>query len=327
MTSEEEKETELVRLVTNTTNFDDHNNDTTTNDTEPKHSSFQSNDASRLGPRRRFLGCFCLRLSVSLQLLMVGLVLVVVVLSTRNTPYATTTTATTTTTTDDNDNDNDDDGLIPFVSTSGVVYRFPPETITKIHKYRETGTALLVHIHITHHAGTQVCHVIGRGLAPVHPHNAPPFACRIDVRNKQEGLLDPHLLSDPRFNQGHIPWTHNETQEKIDMIRPYHHMIAFEVYRKVPNPTYQAVHWEHDNLLSTIVMRDPLSRLLVRFSWSCRVLSCHVWSICIRWRYCTTWKPTRVVVITCGTWCSKPCFFGCNLSTFRVFFFFPSLKR
>jgi hypothetical protein len=60
-----------------------------------------------------------------------------------------------------------------------------------------------------------------------------------------------------------IPWPSSSkvTKECINIIRPYFHMISMEFGRPGVRPISDT-NWEHPLLLSVIIMRDPISRLL-----------------------------------------------------------------
>lgn len=107
------------------------------------------------------------------------------------------------------------------------------------------GAALLRNIHITHHAGTLVCNIM-TSLGPT-----PAFAC-MDQGNDKDSPW-PQNASNPQ------PWGYNETAQQVQLFRPYFFFMSFEYrfYSKLHN-----TNWEYDNLVSMIVMRDPLGRFL-----------------------------------------------------------------
>ena len=125
----------------------------------------------------------------------------------------------------------------------------------QIENYR-TGDALILNIHPTHHAGTSFCQTIGRH--GINHSIAPAFACMGD---KDEVMPDGSFKE--MTNIKNMPWMHNETGPYIEAIRPYFHIISweFEGARKMNRPL-DKTNWEHPKLLSVIITRDPISRLL-----------------------------------------------------------------
>lgn len=125
--------------------------------------------------------------------------------------------------------------------------------LERVQNYKaESG--LILHLHLTHHAGTNFCHTLGTSIG----HHSPDFACRIDSHVEE---LDPALTSDPRF-MSRVPWHSNETQGMIELIRPFYHMISIEFGFQVPPFRLQETDWENPNLLSVFITRHPLERLL-----------------------------------------------------------------
>lgn len=105
-----------------------------------------------------------------------------------------------------------------------------------------SGDALLLNIHITHHAGTTFCGKIGN-LGP-----RPKFAC-------MRGDNWPQNVTKKKS------WSNKETATMVQQIRPYFHMVSWE-FQKCGN--LHDTNWEYENLVSVIVMRHPLDRLLSR---------------------------------------------------------------
>jgi len=72
------------------------------------------------------------------------------------------------------------------------------------------------------------------------------------------------------YNEIHLgknmPWTKEETGPFVEAIRPYFHIISWEFsnHNKVHNygRSLDDPDWDHPNLVSVVVTRDPLSRLL-----------------------------------------------------------------
>lgn len=105
------------------------------------------------------------------------------------------------------------------------------------------GTALMLNIHITHHAGTVFC--IKMRLVGL----APEFAC-----------MGGKLWPSNETKHLPIPWKYNDTEFMVKRIRPHFHMISWEFmyWANLQNTT----NWEYEDLLSVIIMRDPIDRFM-----------------------------------------------------------------
>ena len=117
------------------------------------------------------------------------------------------------------------------------------------------GTAIIRNIHITHHAGTSVCGQMKK-LGPT-----PAFACigkgkGNDTIWPSEAAIEASHLD---MNQGLKHWEYNDTETWVKFWRPYFHFISME-FRSFGN--LHTTNWEYENLVSMIVMRDPLERFL-----------------------------------------------------------------
>ena len=137
--------------------------------------------------------------------------------------------------------------------------KLTPIKQAQIEHYRSE-TAMILNIHPTHHAGTAFCHRIGRN--GIHGGIAPSFACMGD---RDEVFPDRTAFNEMKQK---VPWTKSETGPFVQALRPYFHMMSWEFQspgtvhkfgRTLDDPD-----WDHPNLVSVIVMRDPLSRLLAR---------------------------------------------------------------
>ena len=138
----------------------------------------------------------------------------------------------------------------------------------QIENYR-SGNALLLNLHPTHHAGTSFCGIIGRTGGPIaskeYPKVAPSFACWQDKDNVVSG--DKNSFAYPfhtkRVFLTSTPVSHDETGTYIQSILSHFHMTSWEydgvdeMQRKVSDTD-----WEHPNLVSVVITREPLSRLL-----------------------------------------------------------------
>lgn len=138
---------------------------------------------------------------------------------------------------------------------------------TQIQNYHN-GQALILNIHVTHHGGTSFCSTIGR-KGP-----SPSFACMGDKevifpsppQDCQGADGDTNRTTCYSFHQMERfrPWSKSETGPFIEAIRPYFHMISWEFSGpKFYKPrTLESPDWGHPKLVSVVVTRDPLSRLL-----------------------------------------------------------------
>ena len=131
------------------------------------------------------------------------------------------------------------------------------------------GTGLLLNIHITHHAGTSFCTVF-------HKLGSPPFACMGLGSGKEKYSSQSRMLSSQDVERWHDkigfqrqrrPWLHNETSQNIETARnePYNfRVMSWELGRRPKTNGLDVTNWEDPNLVSVIVMRDPMSRLMSR---------------------------------------------------------------
>ena len=97
-----------------------------------------------------------------------------------------------------------------------------------------------------------MCGALGRapGLK-----GAPSFACN-GVKPDENATLHDY------FEQHKRPWSSQDTDANIRLFSTFYHMLSWE-FSKAPSPRpLSATNWEHPQLVSIIVMRDPLSRLL-----------------------------------------------------------------
>jgi hypothetical protein len=150
---------------------------------------------------------------------------------------------------------------------------FPDVKRKQIENYRK-GDGLMLNIHPIHHAGTTFCKLIGRN--GINNSISPGFACMGDkdniMYNSSITKSDKNDNSNNTyFNEyggnGKIPWGHNETNDNINSIRPYFSMISWEfngknINNKPDTHILEDTNWDHPRLLSVIITRDPISRLL-----------------------------------------------------------------
>jgi hypothetical protein len=140
-------------------------------------------------------------------------------------------------------------------STTTVYYYVTDTARTQILHYRGiNGTALIVNVHITHHAGTTFCAAVGR--AP-HTLGAPSFAC-MGVRETD------NVPTTVAPYPSHRPWQRNETGPNIATVRQFFHMISWEFgWHNRPQPVLgRSTDWEHPQLVSVYISKHPLERML-----------------------------------------------------------------
>jgi hypothetical protein len=136
----------------------------------------------------------------------------------------------------------------------------------QIENYR-SGSALLLNLHPTHHGGTSFCGIIGRTGGPVasneYPKIAPSFACWQDSDHKVSSNSSVYPFHTKRLFLASTPVKHDETGTYIKTILPHFHMTSWEydgvdeMQRNVSETS-----WEHPDLVSVVITREPLSRLL-----------------------------------------------------------------
>lgn len=120
----------------------------------------------------------------------------------------------------------------------------------QILNYRR-GEALMLLVHATHHGGTTFCGVIGKH--GINNGTAPNFACMGD----RAGVMPNYRAY---MEESHKPWSRSATAASVAAIRPYFHMVAWEF--STATPMLENTEWEHPKLLSVVITRDPMSRLL-----------------------------------------------------------------
>jgi len=143
-----------------------------------------------------------------------------------------------------------------------------PTKRAQVENYRNK-KALIINLHPTHHGGTTFCGRVGKSGGSV-----PSFACMGDKREVtpspppcRDGPDDgPFCYSYNEIKARKTPWTKSETGPFVEIIRPYFHMISWEFSGpskvKLNGRTLQDTDWDHPNVLSVVITRDPMSRLL-----------------------------------------------------------------
>lgn len=169
----------------------------------------------------------------------------------------------------------------------GLHQRFPTRPLSKLAKtqvqrYRN-GTGLVLLNHLTHHAGTTFCHTFQNVTVKSTGQfeRAPSFHCMAVTQN--EGIAPQDLRPFLRHGNAFLkeddygspivkhnwgltvakhPWTVDEMDANIRTTRKYFHMVAWEYAhwkeQKVPLAQSQ---WEHADLVSVVIMRDPMTRM------------------------------------------------------------------
>ena len=125
-------------------------------------------------------------------------------------------------------------------------------------------TGIILNLHITHHAGTSICNQM-RQLG-----RTPDFACMEKGRDKdtywpEDAMRKNHLFKkDQRTVGSRI--SYNETGEWVSFWRQYFHYVSMEFGERYAFGSWgdylHTTNWEYEDLVSMIVMRDPLERFL-----------------------------------------------------------------
>ena len=118
--------------------------------------------------------------------------------------------------------------------------------LKQLERFRR-GQGLLLNLHLSHHAGTSFCKAFGQ--------HSPSFACMgVRKADKVDGYY-------PR----HKPWNCSETDLNIPIVRKYFTMISWEFSNPPSNggpALLEETNWEHPDLVSVFIIRDPMTRLL-----------------------------------------------------------------
>ena len=114
-------------------------------------------------------------------------------------------------------------------------------------------------IHCPLYTGTTFCSTIGRN--GINGDISPNFACLHDKEHRIPGYEEQKYLFGIK-----PPWTYDEMNMYIEQARQYFHMISWEFNSiddidTIVRPLKET-NWEHPKLLSIVITRDPLSRLL-----------------------------------------------------------------
>jgi hypothetical protein len=117
----------------------------------------------------------------------------------------------------------------------------------QIRNYKE-GNGLILNFHITHHGGTTACHWAGEN-GPV-----PSAACT------SGNNVPKHLGNFARVTN--IPWSYNQTDFLVGELRKYFHFVAWEFNWSILRSSLAVTNFEHPNMLSIIIMRNPLTRFM-----------------------------------------------------------------
>lgn len=120
------------------------------------------------------------------------------------------------------------------------------------------GTGLILSVHVTHHGGTYLCGQM-RAIG-----ETPNFACMAGHLSQNDPSNWPYnntIVGDKewRIKNGE-PWPANETGIMTKELRKYFHMISWEFNTRWGH--LSDTDWEHPDLLSVVIMRDPLERFM-----------------------------------------------------------------
>ena len=147
-----------------------------------------------------------------------------------------------------------------FAAAGAVEYPMPSSTaISQALNFRR-GSGFLVNVHITHHGGTTFCNIIGHAANVT----APGFNCMYSEDDAAEMIQQDQDQSPQSLPVR--PWTAAETAGNIALLRPHFDLVSWEFAHAPdasnPERPLSATAWEDPNLVSVIIMRDPIDRLL-----------------------------------------------------------------
>ncbi|GKZ00583.1 hypothetical protein MPSEU_001010500 [Mayamaea pseudoterrestris] len=142
----------------------------------------------------------------------------------------------------------------------GHVHVVTPIAAKQIENYKQ-GTGLIVNVHFTHHGGTYACHALGMAAGQ---RGSPSFACMGLTATDNVTAIE-HYPAPER-----VPWSREETSRNIATVRKHFHFLNWEFgspeLAHLKGPLSEA-DWENPNLVSVLVVREPLSRLLAIDGW------------------------------------------------------------
>lgn len=128
----------------------------------------------------------------------------------------------------------------------------------QLENYR-AGNGLIINVHVAHTGGSTLCDVFGHAKGT---DGAPVAACQYP--RADQGV---NMTAYPAI----VPWSSEATAKNVDYVRQFFHFIAWEFleapdqpYRKGINPKLpiSSTHWEDPNIVSVLVVRDPIERFL-----------------------------------------------------------------
>jgi hypothetical protein len=111
-------------------------------------------------------------------------------------------------------------------------------------------TGLMLSIHVTHHGGTYLCHQMKK------VGEVPGFACMAG----DNWPVNNSIIGTKAWTGGSQPWSFNDTDVMIREHRKYFHMISWEYNTRWGGLV--STNWQHPDLLSVAIMRDPLERFM-----------------------------------------------------------------
>ena len=148
------------------------------------------------------------------------------------------------------------------VEIEGATYNLSDVALEQVKTYRNA-TGLILNLELAHQGGNAVCHSLGHAVH--HPAGSSPgHDCKYNLHhNKTKPIVG---------YPAYYPWNYEETAANVEFIRRYHHMIAWSfasppttatpatiTVRRAP---LQDTNLEEPHLLTVLVVRDPLDRML-----------------------------------------------------------------
>jgi len=119
----------------------------------------------------------------------------------------------------------------------------------QIQRYRD-GKALMINVAINNHGGNAVCQTLGH--ATNAPGDVPRSHCSGVAKDQVEEAGYP----------GYYPWMYEESHSNLHFVRQYFHMISWRFAHPAQEVLISDTDWEDENLVSILVIRHPLERLL-----------------------------------------------------------------
>ena len=130
-----------------------------------------------------------------------------------------------------------------------AVYNVTKQAKRQIQNFRQ-GNGVAINIEIAQHGGHALCNTLG--------HHA---TTKLGTPAKDCLRLGKHQVDKPGY-PSYYPWLHDETEANLDFVHDYFHYITWRFSHPSGTVSLRDTNWEHDRLVSILVVRDPLTRML-----------------------------------------------------------------